>query len=129
MKPIGQRFYEDAAVQGHASKPSFLKNAGRTFSFGIGKHNTSKDMSDVPPLPTDAGRRTTISSVQQRERSMTESSASTAAPPRLDDHTFSIKATGDDDFGNMFAHLGSKSSREVSACWPRQDLSVVYQSS
>lgn len=126
VKQAGQRFYEDASTaQSHVSKPSFLKNAGRTFSFGISKHNASRDMSDVPPLPTDAGRRTAASSIQQRERSMTESSVSTAAPPRLDEHTFSIKASGDDDFGNMFAHMGAKSSREVSAYRQRRQLSVL----
>lgn len=43
---------------------------------------------------------------------MTVSSVTTATPPRLDDSSFSIKSN-DDDFGNMFAGLGSRSSQEV----------------
>lgn len=126
VKPTGQRYYEDnTGAQGHSSKPSFLKNAGRTFSFGIGKHNQSRDMTDLPPpVPT---HRATTSNVHQRERSMTESSVSTAAPPRLDDHTFSIKASADDDFGNMFAHMNTKSSREVSAYRQWQQFSVMFE--
>lgn len=43
---------------------------------------------------------------------MTVSSVTTATAPRLDDSSFSLKSN-DDDFGNMFANVGSNPSREV----------------
>lgn len=45
---------------------------------------------------------------------MTASTTTTATPPRLDDRSFSIRDT-EDEFGNMFANLTTKSSREVSS--------------
>lgn len=97
----------------HTSRGGFLKNAGRTFSFGINR-NQSREVNEAPPVPAlpDKNRRDTITN--SRERAMTESSVTTATPPRLDESSFSIRGSEEDDFGNMFAGIAHKSSREVS---------------
>ncbi|KAK5076045.1 hypothetical protein LTR64_008511 [Lithohypha guttulata] len=121
----GQPVYDDIPVPPpHIAKSGFLKNAGRTFSFGITKHN-SRESNDLPsPLPSDRHRRPALA--ETRERAMTTSSVTTATAPRLDDATFSTK-DGDDDFGNMFANLDSRSSRDV-GCMdsspPKEELSI-----
>lgn len=114
VKPPGQRSYDDIpAPPPAASRSGFLKNAGRTFSFGINR-NSSREINDlppIPPIPSDKSRRSTVTN--SRDRAMTASSVTTATAPRLDDSSFSIKES-DDDFGNMFAGIQHKSSREVS---------------
>lgn len=111
-KPPGQRSYDDIpAPPPAASRSGFLKNAGRTFSFGINR-NSSREINDlppIPPIPSDKSRRSTVTN--SRDRAMTASSVTTATAPRLDDSSFSIKES-DDDFGNMFAGIQHKSSRE-----------------
>ena len=115
VKAAAQRSYDDIPPPPpptHASRAGFLKNAGRTFSFGINK-NSSKETNEIPPpMPTDRSRRTTVTE-QPRERAMTMNSVVTVDPPRLDDSSFSLKSS-DDDFGNMFANVGKRASREVS---------------
>ena len=68
-------------------------------------------MPSLPAPPTDKDRRGTITT--SRDRAMTVSTITTATAPRLEDSSFSMKGS-DDDFGNMFANLQHKSSREVS---------------
>lgn len=99
--------YDDIPAPPAHSKAGFLKNAGRTFSFGINKHNPRESPEQPPTMHSQLPH-------PSRERAMTTSSVTTATPPRLDDSNFSLKSS-DDDFGNMFASLGSKASREVSA--------------
>lgn len=109
VKPTGQRFYDEVS---NNQRGGFLKSAGRTFSFGINRHNSKEASEPIPQHPPETNRRTTMT--ESRERTMTVSSSiTTATPPRLDDSSFSIKES-DDDFGNMFANLGSKPGGNVS---------------
>lgn len=74
--------------------------------------NASRETNDLPPAPAEERSRRGTNTTA-RERAMTASSITTATPPRLDDSSFSLKEA-DDDFGNMFASIESKPSRDVS---------------
>ncbi|KAJ9652924.1 hypothetical protein H2198_007833, partial [Neophaeococcomyces mojaviensis] len=111
VKAVGQRYYEDIPLPPpHNPRAGFLKNAGRTFSFGINR-NQSREANDLPTVSSDPSRPPTNATA--RDRAMTVSSVTTATAPRLDDHAFSLKES-DDDFGNMFANLGARSNGENS---------------
>lgn len=104
----GSRGNNDTSSQ-PSSRGGFLKNAGRTFSFG--NIRRSHEVNDLPPLPPVPAK-TPASSM--RDRSMTVSSVTTATPPRLEDTDLSLDNSELDGFGNMFDGIGSKASREPS---------------
>lgn len=111
--------YNDIPVppthQVHQSRPSnFLRNAGRTFSFGVKsyKGNAEPELPSPPP-PVPAGRHR-FSLSTNRERAMTTSSIATATPPRLLDSDLVIENSELDSFGNMFDSIGVRSSRDPS---------------
>ncbi|RSL43485.1 hypothetical protein CEP53_011675 [Fusarium sp. AF-6] len=88
-----------------SSGSGFLNRAGRTFSFGVQKkHNASvpkNEIPDVPPVP----------SIQHddfsgRARGMTESTTSTATPPKLENGGMDLGG----DFGSMFSTFDKRAS-------------------
>ncbi|RBR24555.1 uncharacterized protein FIESC28_02666 [Fusarium coffeatum] len=89
-----------------SSGSGFLNRAGRTFSFGVQKkHNASppKIDNDIPPVPT----------IQQdayggRSRGLTESTTSTATPPKLEMENSGMDMGG--DFGSMFSSFDKRAS-------------------
>ncbi|KAM0221922.1 hypothetical protein ACHAPA_001815 [Fusarium lateritium] len=91
-----------------SSGSGFLNRAGRTFSFGVQKkHSASSpkiDNNDIPPVPT----------IQQdayggRSRGLTESTTSTATPPKLEMENGSDMDMGG-DFGSMFTSFDKRAS-------------------
>ncbi|KIW71935.1 hypothetical protein PV04_00161 [Phialophora macrospora] len=96
----GSRPHNDIPVPPPASaRPGFLRSPARTFSFGVVKGSRgSPTLPDatLPPLVNN-----------KRNRTVTESTASTATPPRLFDSDLSLENTELDGFGNMFDHIGS----------------------
>ncbi|KAM5524867.1 hypothetical protein FOXYSP1_00910 [Fusarium oxysporum f. sp. phaseoli] len=90
-----------------SSGSGFLNRAGRTFSFGVQKkHNASSpkiDNNDIPPVPA----------IQQdafggRSRGLTESTTSTATPPKLEMENGGMDMGG--DFGSMFSSFDKRAS-------------------
>ncbi|CEO58620.1 hypothetical protein PMG11_03330 [Penicillium brasilianum] len=78
-----------------------LRAAGRTFSFG-GRFNKNS----TPPAPP---RHATPD--VQKARAYSGSTDDTATPPRLPDSQLNFDlASGEDDFGKMFDHLGKRQS-------------------
>ncbi|KAL5001425.1 hypothetical protein BDV10DRAFT_5836 [Aspergillus recurvatus] len=75
---------------------SALRAAGRTFSFGA---RFSKPPAAVPHRPSSPDT--------TRSRATTNSTTSTATPPKLLDTEFQI-GRADDDFGNMFDGIGAQ---------------------
>jgi hypothetical protein len=111
-----QRPFHDIPVPPtQPSRPSFsLKSAGRTFSFGTKPARSSPGVS--PPRASTSTTTTdpsTPTADGTRERAMTASTASTATPPRLLDSDFSIDGDDADEFSNMFANIGKRSSRNL----------------
>ncbi|EXJ65419.1 hypothetical protein A1O7_01760 [Cladophialophora yegresii CBS 114405] len=96
----GTRPYNDIPVPPPASaRPGFLRSPARTFSFGVVKGSRGSPTSPDAPLPPVVHNR--------RNRTVTESTASTATPPRLFDSDLALENTELDAFGNMFDHIGS----------------------
>ncbi|CAK7216370.1 hypothetical protein SEUCBS140593_002846 [Sporothrix eucalyptigena] len=85
---------------------SFLKSAGRTFSFGGGKRH-------LPVLPDNQAPQTPPST--GRDRSMTASTVTTATPPKLDEE-FTLDLGG--DFSKM---LGGGFDKRASVMTVRDD--------
>lgn len=85
---------------------TFLRNAGRTFSFGVKSKPPETVEPPVPPIPATKGR---LSYSQGRERAMTASTVNTTTPPRLLESDLSLDTSGLESFGNMFDGIGSKS--------------------
>lgn len=88
-----------------SSGSGFLNRAGRTFSFGQKKHGnsspTKEDMiPDVPPIPT------INEGYNGRARGFTESTSSTATPPKLEGGGLDLGG----DFGSMFANFDKRAS-------------------
>ncbi|KAF4971057.1 hypothetical protein FSARC_2005 [Fusarium sarcochroum] len=90
-----------------SSGSGFLNRAGRTFSFGVQKkHNASSPKignDEIPPVPT----------IQQdafggRSRGLTESTTSTATPPKLEMESGNMDMGG--DFGSMFTSFDKRAS-------------------
>lgn len=77
----------------------FLKHAGRTFSFGTKKNSLPATTADdpVPPMPDDVE----VSTPGRRTRAPTESSVSTATPPKVEDRDFMKDLGG--DLSNMLS--------------------------
>lgn len=78
-------------------------------SFGINRDKYKDLPSDVPVPVVQHARNESMA----RERAMTVSSITTAAPPRLVED-FGTSKGEEDDFGNMFARIGNKASRTPS---------------
>ncbi|KAM0564016.1 hypothetical protein ACHAPJ_000224 [Fusarium lateritium] len=90
-----------------SSGSGFLNRAGRTFSFGVQKkHNASSPKignDEIPPVPA----------IQQdaysgRSRGLTESTTSTATPPKLEMENGNMDMGG--DFGSMFSTFDKRAS-------------------
>ncbi|KAM5373397.1 hypothetical protein ACJZ2D_006992 [Fusarium nematophilum] len=89
-----------------SSGSGFLNRAGRTFSFGVQKkHNASPpkndSIPDVPPVPTIQH-----DDFSGRSRGMTESTTSTATPPKLENGGLDLGG----DFGSMFTTFDKRAS-------------------
>lgn len=88
-----------------SSGSGFLNRAGRTFSFGVNKknsHSSHDSTSEVPPVPTIQHTDFT-----GRARGMTDSTTSTATPPKLEE-TGGLDMGG--DFGSMFSSFDKRAS-------------------
>ncbi|KIH92750.1 hypothetical protein SPBR_02248 [Sporothrix brasiliensis 5110] len=95
---------------------SFLKSAGRTFSFGGNKKNLPILPNDDAPLPqTPPKRSDTGSTATSRDRSLTESTVTTATPPKLEEG-FTLDLGG--DFSKM---LGGGFDKRASVMTVRED--------
>ncbi|KAL1909949.1 hypothetical protein Sste5344_004138 [Sporothrix stenoceras] len=95
---------------------SFLKSAGRTFSFGGNKkHLPILPNNDGPPPQTPPKRSDTGSTTTSRDRSMTESTVTTATPPKLEEE-FTLDLGG--DFSKM---LGGGFDKRASVLTVRED--------
>ncbi|KAF7548445.1 hypothetical protein G7046_g8672 [Stylonectria norvegica] len=93
-----------------SSGSGFLNRAGRTFSFGQKKHGNSSPtkedgIPDVPPLPTIHHEDYT-----GRARGMTDSTTSTATPPKLEEGG-GLDLGG--DFGSMFSTFDKRASMQT----------------
>ncbi|KAJ4272181.1 hypothetical protein NW762_000892 [Fusarium torreyae] len=90
-----------------SSGSGFLNRAGRTFSFGVQKkHNASSPKignDEIPPVP--AIQQDTYSG---RSRGLTESTTSTATPPKLEMENGNMDMGG--DFGSMFSSFDKRAS-------------------
>ncbi|KAF4971752.1 hypothetical protein FZEAL_9760 [Fusarium zealandicum] len=89
-----------------SSGSGFLNRAGRTFSFGVQKKNSASPpkhdaISDVPPVPTIQH-----DDFSGRARGMTESTTSTATPPKLENGGLDMGG----DFGSMFSTFDKRAS-------------------
>lgn len=100
VQASGARGFNDIPVPPPASaRPGFLRNSSRTFSFGIangGRGSPTSPNGALPPLVDN-----------KRNRTVTESTASTATPPKLFDSDLTLEDSEMDGFGNMFDHIGS----------------------
>lgn len=106
-----------------ASTGFSLKAAGRTFSFGRGKSTPSPTRpNDEPPLPPPKD----FDEETNRSRAVTASSyASTATPPKLDDHELGISLGG--DFADMFSGFGKERNSVLEMNdKPKPQTSVYY---
>lgn len=83
-----------------SGKPGFFRSPPRTFSFDVVKNGRE------PPAFPDSG----LPRLEKtRNRTVTESTASTATPPKLFDSDLALENSELDGFGNMFDHIGSSS--------------------
>ncbi|KAI1259649.1 hypothetical protein F5Y18DRAFT_442971 [Xylariaceae sp. FL1019] len=85
----------------------FLNKAGRTFSFGSNKKGSLPSIpadEPVPPLPEYSGPGTPSA----RSRATTESTISTATPPRVEDRDFMLDLGG--DLSTVFSKFDKRSS-------------------
>jgi hypothetical protein len=114
VNSANQRPFHDIPVPpAPPSRPSFsLKSAGRTFSFGTKAAHPSPGISS-PRGSTASTHHSTPTVNGTQERAMTASTASTATPPRLLDSDFSLDGDDGDEFSNMFANIGKRSSRNL----------------
>ncbi|KAH7137278.1 hypothetical protein B0J13DRAFT_76284 [Dactylonectria estremocensis] len=90
-----------------SSGSGFLNRAGRTFSFGVQKKHSAASPShetvpEVPPVPTIQHQDYT-----GRARGMTDSTTSTATPPKLEESS-GMDLGG--DFGSMFSSFDKRAS-------------------
>ncbi|CAM1507131.1 Fc.00g067720.m01.CDS01 [Cosmosporella sp. VM-42] len=90
-----------------SSGSGFLNRAGRTFSFGQKKHGNSSPTKDydVPPIPTIQHEE-----YNGRARGLTESTTSTATPPKLEE-SGGLDLGG--DFGSMFSTFDKRASMQT----------------
>ncbi|KAJ9606109.1 hypothetical protein H2200_009070 [Cladophialophora chaetospira] len=96
VQGAGSRPFNDIPLPPPKSaRPGFLQNSSRTFSKGNRGSPPSPEVA-LPPLIDN-----------RRNRTVTESTASTATPPRLFDSDLALENTELDGFGNMFDHIGS----------------------
>ncbi|OLN95850.1 hypothetical protein CCHL11_05098 [Colletotrichum chlorophyti] len=102
-----KKSHTDLTASRHNSG-GFLSKAGRTFSFGGQKKHQASASSSAndhplppPPLPHQASEDDRNS---RRPRGLTESTASTATPPKLSEEDFALNFGS--DFGNMFQGSG-----------------------
>ncbi|KAF4992756.1 hypothetical protein FGRMN_6966 [Fusarium graminum] len=105
-----------------SSGSGFLNRAGRTFSFGVQKNKGTSspkiDNNDIPPVPTiqhDA--------YGGRSRGLTESTTSTATPPKLE-----MENGGDMDMGGDFGSMFSSFDKRASVATMRPDAHVAPRS-
>ncbi|MCJ1419366.1 hypothetical protein MMC32_005720 [Xylographa parallela] len=109
-----------------AAQPGFLRQAGRTFSLGRKAAQaaqiaqTAEAVQDVPEreeMLSTPQYRVPSADVSEtphitRQRAMTETSGSTATPPKLLDTDLDFGQADDpDDFGNMFEGFGDDRKR------------------
>ncbi|KAI1498852.1 hypothetical protein F5X99DRAFT_420329 [Biscogniauxia marginata] len=90
----------------HKHSSTFLKQAGRTFSFGGNKKSTLPTIpaeEPVPPMP-DYSSETTAG----RSRAETASTVSTATPPKVEDRDFMLDLGG--DLASMLNKFDKRSS-------------------
>lgn len=98
----------DAALPAppRSSGSGFLKNAGRTFSFGMSKKNHAPSPSDepIPPVPERFDPQTPGG----RPRAPTASTVTEATPPQVEDRDFKLDLGG--DLSNMLSAFNKRSS-------------------
>jgi hypothetical protein len=108
-------------LQSATSSPSFLRAAGRTFSFGAKKAlDTKPATANDLGLPHHSSDFTDIPDVNGplRKRAMTETShtsGSTATPPKISDAELNWRLSlvdGGEDFGNMFNNMNKEIKRK-----------------
>ncbi|KAI0483060.1 hypothetical protein GGR56DRAFT_222689 [Xylariaceae sp. FL0804] len=84
----------------------FLRQAGRTFSFGVSKKSSLPPTPADDPVPRMPEYPPQVSS--GRSRAETTSTVSTAVPPRVDDSDFMLDLGG--DLSNMLGKFDKRSS-------------------
>ncbi|KAF7540995.1 hypothetical protein G7054_g925 [Neopestalotiopsis clavispora] len=87
-----------------SSGSGFLKNAGRTFSFGMSKKNHPAQDENVPPVPELHDPQTPGG----RPRAPTASTVTERTPPQVEDRDFKLDLGG--DLSNMLSAFGKRSS-------------------
>ena len=108
----------------HSDKPRTLRSAGRAFSSGIkNKKNATGEDGELSPIQVSRGHEKPLPPISVRDRSVTESTASTATPPRLDQGLNLDNSL--DSFGNMFENM--RFSRDMSGAPSRaaQEVSLM----
>jgi hypothetical protein len=94
-----------------------MRSPPRSLSFGVLKTRESAT-SPVTTLPP------TID--YTRSRTVTESTASTATPPRLADSDLALENSELDGFGNMFDHIGSSPDPPRNRMLHQEVLLIAY---
>ncbi|ETS86438.1 hypothetical protein PFICI_00266 [Pestalotiopsis fici W106-1] len=87
-----------------SSGSGFLKNAGRTFSFGMSKKNHTVPDEPVPPVPDHFEPQTPGG----RPRAPTASTVTERTPLQVEDRDFKLDLGG--DLSNMLSAFGKRSS-------------------
>ncbi|OTB08690.1 hypothetical protein M426DRAFT_18778 [Hypoxylon sp. CI-4A] len=87
---------EGPAPSAHKNSGGFLKQAGRTFSFGNRKHTlptipAEESVPAIPAMPEEYNS----STPRGRSRAETASTVSTATPPQVEDRDFMLDLGGD----------------------------------
>ncbi|KAH8675523.1 hypothetical protein BX600DRAFT_432095 [Xylariales sp. PMI_506] len=84
----------------------FLKQAGRTFSFGKKQSSPPIPQEPVPPVPDDFEAR--VHTPGGRSRAPTTSTVTSATPPKVEDRDFLLDLGG--DLSNMLSAFNKRSS-------------------
>jgi hypothetical protein len=108
-----ERPYDDIPVPPTPKqRPGFLRGASRGFSFGNKSQHDSNNTPapPVPPPHTNYNEQPLPDLPDHgRDRSVTESSASTATPPKLFNSDLALDSSELDSFSNMFDNIGRRS--------------------
>jgi hypothetical protein len=108
-----ERPYDDIPVPPTPKqRPGFLRGASRGFSFGNKSQHDSNNMPAPPmPPPHTYYNQQPLPDLPDhgRDRSVTNSSASTATPPKLFDSDLTLNSSELDGFSNMFDNIGRRS--------------------